>query len=74
MKEEYKNRRYQSFNSQHGYPAGKNLFYECTKCGDVIPSMPDDSITCSCGNIRIDIDYGRVAVSDEICMKVFYAE
>lgn len=66
-----KKRIYQTFDSQKGYPAGKNLYYECAKCGDVIPSLPTDSISCKCRNIHIDVDYGRVSIKDHKFMKVF---
>lgn len=29
---------------------------------------------CSCRNIRIDVDYGRLAVSDETYLRVFVVE
>ena len=45
-----------------GYPVGQHLFYRCKKCLDILPSKPKDSLSCKCGNLRIDIDYGRLAV------------
>jgi hypothetical protein len=33
-------RTYHSFDPKVGYPAGDDLSYECTLCGDVIPSLP----------------------------------
>jgi hypothetical protein len=49
------------FEPSRGYPRGDDLFYECLRCHDVIPSNPHDSVQCSCGNFRIDVDYGRLA-------------
>jgi hypothetical protein len=69
-----KKRTYCSFDPQKGYPAGKNLYYECTKCGGVVSSLPEDSVSCGCRNICIDVDYGRVAVKDHQFMKVFSEE
>jgi len=69
-----KKRTYQSFDPQKGYPAGKDLYYECTKCGDVISSLPADSISCKCRNIHIDVDYGRVAIKDHRLAKLFSEE
>jgi hypothetical protein len=69
-----KKRTYHSFDPQKGYPAGKNLYYECTKCDDVIPSLPADSISCTCRNICIDVDYGRIAIKDHKFAKVFSEE
>lgn len=43
---------------------GKNLFYKCTVCGDIISSQPKESIRCICGNIIIDADYIRLAIKD----------
>lgn len=31
---------YLEFDPLKGYPVGKNIYYECGICGDVIPSMP----------------------------------
>jgi len=69
-------RRYLPFDlkSASGYPTGINLFYECTKCGDVLPSLPKDSLSCSCKNLHIDVDYGRLAVADHSCFKIFLEE
>jgi ribosomal protein S27E len=53
------------FNPSQGYPVGKDLFYECSDCGERVPSLPQESIQCSCGNIFIDADAGRMAVKDE---------
>ena len=69
-------RRYLPFDlkSASGYPRGENLFYECTKCGDVLPSMPKDSTSCSCKNLHIDVDYGRLAVADHGFFRIFSTE
>ncbi len=42
----------------------KDVYYHCGKCGDYIPSQPDESMRCDCGNIRLDITYVRLAVED----------
>lgn len=64
-------RNYLGFDSLRAYPRGKSVFYECEKCGDTIPSYPDDGIVCSCRNIFIDVDAGRVSVEDETKLKIF---
>lgn len=66
-----KEKTYISFDPSTGYPAGSNLYYECLRCGESIPSLPDDSVVCRCRNISIDIDYGRVSVEDHNLMRVF---
>jgi len=45
-------------------PKGKDVYYKCTLCGDIIPSQPNDNIGCKCGNIFIDIDYFKLAIKD----------
>ena len=57
-------RTYHSLDVATGYPAGESMFYECLRCGDVVPSLPDDSMCCRCRNIMIDVDYGRIRIED----------
>ena len=51
-------------------PASNNIFYQCQRCWDVIPSMPADNLYCSCTNIYIDVDAGRAGAKDESLMRV----
>ena len=71
MSTENTKRSYRSFDSAKGYPAGKKLYYECLKCGDVIPSMPDDDIHCKCRNIMVDIGFSRLTIQDHSQAKLF---
>ena len=64
-------RNYVNFNPRDGYPAKLGLFYECTRCGDVVASVPKDNIGCKCDNIFIDVDAGRIAVRDVSQVKLF---
>jgi hypothetical protein len=57
--------------SGEGYPASPDLFYECNICGDVLPSQPEISMSCRCGNVRIDSGYGRLALRDPTKMRIF---
>lgn len=41
---------------------GKNIFYHCKSCNEIISSQPIESIGCECGNITIDVDYHRLVV------------
>lgn len=43
---------------------GRGIFYRCEKCGEMIHSVPKNNIGCKCGNIFIDVDYGRLAIDD----------
>jgi hypothetical protein len=43
---------------------GKDIYYKCTLCGSILPSMPKDNVGCKCGNIFIDIDFVRLAIDD----------
>ncbi len=49
-----------SYDPTKGHPTGSSMFYECLTCHDVFPSMPSDSVMCSCRNFYIDVDYGRL--------------
>jgi hypothetical protein len=71
MSNEQTERTYQNFNPVNGYPAGSNLFYECLKCGEVVPSRPKDSTHCQCRNIMIDTDYGRIKIQEHAKVKLF---
>lgn len=46
-------------------PKDKNIFYRCTNCAEIIPSLPKDKIAnCKCGNLHIDLFYWRLHVKD----------
>ena len=51
-------------------PKDEDIFYRCTDCGDTIPSVPDDNIGCSCGNIFIDKDCWRLVIVNLTKMEV----
>lgn len=50
--------------NERDVPRAKDIFLRCGKCGEAIPSQPEDSVGCKCGNIFIDVDYLRLAVED----------
>lgn len=52
------------FTDAHDVPRGDDVYYRCTVCGGMIPSTPDDSVQCKCGNVFIDVDYHRLCVAD----------
>jgi hypothetical protein len=66
-----KKRKYRAFDPLRGYPVGKFLFYECLRCGDVLPSSPSDSVHCTCRNIMIDVDAGRMSIQEPTEAKLF---
>jgi hypothetical protein len=35
-------------------------YYECPSCGDVLHSTPRESVSCSCGNLLVDVENGQV--------------
>lgn len=71
MLNESRKRIYIPFDPSVGYPFGDDLYYECLKCGAVIPSSPQDYIECTCGNIWVDPGYGRVGVKDNRLLRIF---
>ena len=74
MSESVRRRRYIAFDWKRGYPAGTTIAFECEICSTEIPSLPADSRTCDCGNIAIDVDYGRVSVRDHSRFRAFYKD
>ncbi len=62
---------YVSYDPSKGYPAGRNLYYECLVCGDSIPSLPADNMGCRYGNVFIDIDYGRLVVRNDDMLRAY---
>ena len=64
-------RKYIKFNVAVGYPAGDALRYECTICGETVPSAPEYAEACKCRNIIVDADAGRVAVKNPERMKIY---
>jgi hypothetical protein len=71
MKLEPKNRQYLTFDPSKGYPANKDLYYECLKCGDVIPSIPKTETDCKCRNIMIDVGFSRMDIQDPAKVRLF---
>lgn len=53
-----------NYTSTSDVPKDDDIFYRCTDCGYVIPSIPDDNIGCCCGNVYIDKDWWRLVVVD----------
>jgi hypothetical protein len=45
-------------------PKGRDVYYRCLRCGDMVPSQPKENVGCKCGNVFIDIDYVRLVVEN----------
>lgn len=43
---------------------GRNIFYKCQICTNIVPSLPKDNVCCDCGNICIDKDMNRLWISN----------
>jgi plasmid stabilization system protein ParE len=69
MSKEYLN---QELTELGGRPMGDKLFYECTICGEAVPSMPKNNATCNCYNIMVDLDAGRLAIKSPANVRLFY--
>ncbi len=58
-----------SFNPSEGWPFGKDLYYECQFCKELVSSVENGE--CSCGNLYVDSDAGRAGAKDEDKIKLF---
>lgn len=63
--------KYLKINPEKGYPFSKDYYYECLICGEILFSQPEKNISCSCGNIFIDVDEARFSVRDNNMIKLF---
>jgi hypothetical protein len=46
-------------------PAGPGIYYLCLLCRTLVPSLPEESTRCSCGNVLVDPDAGRGGAKNE---------
>jgi hypothetical protein len=47
---------------KRNYLAGKDVFYKCTRCGEILPSLAPGSVLCHCYNIEICAEAGGMQV------------
>ena len=64
-------KKYIAFDPKVVWPSQEGYYYECLKCGEVVPSKPKEYGRCQCGNIIIDVRAYRMAVKDEAAVKLF---
>lgn len=57
-------KRYLDIDHAKGYPASKAIRYECLACGDTLPSLPEFPVHCTCRNLMLDVEVGRLRVND----------
>jgi hypothetical protein len=51
-------------------PSSLSVFFQCTRCWTILCSKPIDNVYCKCGNLSIDVDYGRAGARDEKLLRV----
>ena len=69
---ERQRRAYQDFDaSSKDCPIGKDVFYECVVCTNVIPSISKKGATCKCGNLRTDLS-GHPMIRERDKIRIFH--
>jgi hypothetical protein len=69
-KHDIESRIYCDFGTENDYPRGKNVYFECLHCGNVIASLPGRAVSCKCRNVVID-DAGHPIIQNRNGVKVF---
>jgi hypothetical protein len=64
-------RTYLSLVPNQSIPTGPNLFLECLLCGEVVQLSMSKNARCTCQNIRLDAEAGRIAIRDWNKIKLF---
>jgi len=64
-------RKYLPFAKKGGLPSTPNKFLECLECSDIVQLFSKENTHCKCQNIRLDADWGRVAIKDWDKIKLF---
>lgn len=58
------------YRAEHSLPASDETFYQCVCCWDIVSSIPNDNVSCACGNVKVDVDAGRAGAKQEASMRV----
>jgi len=45
-------------------PRGPGIQYQCEICGDRLDSCSEEAVACSCRNLVLDVDAGRISAKD----------
>lgn len=61
-------REYVDFDPSKGWRAGRDLYYECQICGDLVHSISNSR--CSCRNVLVEEDSARAGAKDETKVKL----
>jgi len=64
-------RKYHELVQSDHYPVGENLYYECTICGNAIPSVPKKDVRCPCGNVVVSARQHNVKIRDPRKVRLF---
>jgi hypothetical protein len=48
-----------------------DMWYRCLSCHQTLPASPRASTSCKCGNVEIDVGYGRLSIRDEEMVEAF---
>ena len=52
------------YEDERGLPRGHDIFFRCTSCATLVPSVPKDDADCECGNICLDTTLFRTWVNN----------
>ena len=64
-------RNYLTLIPKQSIPTGPNLFLECGLCGSCVRLTMKQNTRCSCQNVRLDAEAGRIAIGDWNNVKLF---
>lgn len=45
-------------------PKGNGIFYQCLKCGTILPSNPSRPVRCECRNINLDPEMFKIGIRE----------
>jgi hypothetical protein len=60
------------FDPKVSNPWGEGVYYQCERCGVRLDSMSPRGVACSCQNLALDVDAGRIAALDPRSVVVLF--